>query len=77
MNKNKPGGIEYLNVLEYLSNYLNFCTFINTNLEGKTPLTKSRIRCRDNVEIVFKRRSCKDVEEHLCFRLHGHELSST
>ena len=43
------------NVLWYLSNYLNFCTFINTDLEGKTPLAKSKIRCRDNVEIVCKR----------------------
>jgi len=59
--KNKPGNVEYLNVLEYLSNYLNFCTFINTDLEGKTPLA-SRIRCRDNVEIFCKRKICKDVE---------------
>ena len=55
MNKNKPGSAEYVNVLEYLSYYLNFCTFINTDLEGKTPLAKSRIRCRDNVEIVCKK----------------------
>ena len=62
VNKNKPGNVKYLNVLEYLSNYLNFCSFINTDLEGKTPLAKSRIRCRGNVEIVGKRKSCKDVE---------------
>jgi hypothetical protein len=62
INKNKPGSVKYLNVLEYLSNYLNFCTFINTDLERKTPLVKSRIRCTDNVDIICKRKSCKDVE---------------
>lgn len=62
INKNKIGSVKYPNVLEYLSNFLYLCTFINTDLEGKTRLVKSRIRCRDNVEIVCKRKSCKDVE---------------
>lgn len=56
INKKKPGSVEYLNVLEYLSNNLNFCTYINFDLEGKTPSAKSTIRCRGNTEIVCKRK---------------------
>jgi hypothetical protein len=62
INKNKTGSVNYPNVFEYLSNFLNFCRFINTDLEGKTRLAKSRVICRDNVEFFCERKSCNNVQ---------------